>query len=58
MTDHYLLPVGREEGGKGGRGEGGKGGGGRGEGGKGGRGAEVEWSRRILSVLRFFHKAL
>ena len=24
MTDHYLLPVGRGEGGKGGRGEGGK----------------------------------
>ena len=35
MTDHYLLPVGRGEGGKGERGEGGKGG--RGEGGKGGR---------------------
>ena len=35
MTDHYLLPMGRGEGGKGGRGEGGKGG--RGEGGKGGR---------------------
>ena len=56
MTDHYLLPVGRGEGGKGERGEGGKGG--RGKGGKGGRGEEVEWSRRILSVLRFFHKAL
>ena len=26
MTDHYLLPVGRGEGGKGERGEGGKGG--------------------------------
>ena len=35
MTDHYLLPMGRGEGGKGGREEGGKGG--RGEGGKGGR---------------------
>ena len=35
MTDHYLLPVGRGEGGKGERGEGGKGG--RGKGGKGGR---------------------
>ena len=35
MTDHYLLPVGRGEGGEGERGGGGKGG--RGEGGKGGR---------------------
>ena len=38
MTDHYLLPVGRGEGGEGERGGGGKGG--RGEGGKKWNGVE------------------